>query len=176
MADITNPKLLYAKGFLFLLTGLFASALLLIDDPRWQTAFLLAVAVWAFARFYYFAFYVIEHYIDPGYRFAGLGSFVRYLLRKRPPSVEKEAMPSPNNDPLRPGDHGRYADLAARPNPDGLVVVHIPRLEPMLARAEELKGSPLTPEEAERVRDASPAVAMTEDVARGVGSKAEEAR
>jgi hypothetical protein len=32
---------------------------------------------------YYFAFYVIEHYVDPGYRFAGLWSFVRYVLRKR---------------------------------------------------------------------------------------------
>ncbi len=31
---------------------------------------------------YYFAFYVIEHYVDPGYRFAGLWSFVRYVLRK----------------------------------------------------------------------------------------------
>jgi hypothetical protein len=26
---------------------------------------------------------VIEHYIDPDYRFAGLGSFVLYLLRRR---------------------------------------------------------------------------------------------
>jgi hypothetical protein len=45
---------------------------------------LTALAVWAFSRFYYFAFYVIEHYVDPGYKFAGLGSFVVYLFRKRP--------------------------------------------------------------------------------------------
>ena len=44
---------------------------------------LLAVAVWAFARAYYFAFYVIEHYVDPGYRFSGLISFLRYALRKK---------------------------------------------------------------------------------------------
>ena len=31
----------------------------------------------------YFAFYVIEHYIDDGYKFAGLSSFVRYLWGKR---------------------------------------------------------------------------------------------
>ena len=31
----------------------------------------------------YFAFYVIEHYIDDSYRFAGLSSFARYLWEKR---------------------------------------------------------------------------------------------
>ena len=45
--------------------------------------FVLAVGIWCFCRAYYFAFYVIEHYIDPGYKFAGLSSFVRYLLRRR---------------------------------------------------------------------------------------------
>jgi len=41
------------------------------------------MAVWGFARFYYFAFYVIEHYVDPTYRFAGLIAFAQYLLRKQ---------------------------------------------------------------------------------------------
>src|SRR5437588_706697 len=45
MADITNPKLLYTKGVLFLLAGVMAAALLILDNPTWQTAFLLAVAV-----------------------------------------------------------------------------------------------------------------------------------
>ena len=31
----------------------------------------------------YVAFYVVQHYIDPTYRFAGLGSFARYVLRRR---------------------------------------------------------------------------------------------
>jgi hypothetical protein len=83
MADITNPKLIYAKGFLFLLCGLIASGLLLLEAPTLKVAFLLAVAIWSFARFYYFAFYVIQHYVDPSYRFAGLGSFVRYLFRRK---------------------------------------------------------------------------------------------
>ena len=30
-----------------------------------------------------FAFYVVQHWIDPGYRFAGLIDFARYLLRRR---------------------------------------------------------------------------------------------
>ena len=83
MADITNPKLIYAKGFLFLLCGLVASGLLLLEAPTLKVAFLLVVAIWSFARFYYFAFYVIQHYVDPSYRFAGLGSFFRYLLRRK---------------------------------------------------------------------------------------------
>ncbi|HEY8504179.1 MAG TPA: hypothetical protein VIL46_06320 [Gemmataceae bacterium] len=83
MADITNKKLLFVKGFLFLLGGVLASVLLLVESPSLKVAFLLAVAVWCFARFYYFAFYVVQHYADPGYRFAGLWSFARYLLRRR---------------------------------------------------------------------------------------------
>lgn len=83
MGDITNPRLLYLKGGLFVVTGLVASGLLLVDNPRLEVALLLVIAVWSFARAYYFAFYVIEHYIDPGYRFAGLGSFARYAWRRR---------------------------------------------------------------------------------------------
>src|SRR5690349_12153204 len=94
MADITNPKLIYAKGFLFLLTGVLASALLLLEYPTLKAALLLAVSVWCFARFYYFAFYVVEHYVDPGYRFAGLGSFVAYLLRRRQTPPPASASPS----------------------------------------------------------------------------------
>jgi hypothetical protein len=83
MKDLTNPGWVKAKGILFLLTGLLAAALLLIEQPSWRNVFLLALAVWCFCRFYYFAFYVIEHYVDPSYRFSGLWSFVRYLLRSR---------------------------------------------------------------------------------------------
>ena len=87
MTDITHPKLIYAKGFLFLLGGLMASGLLLAERPTLRVTLLLAVAVWCFARFYYFAFYVIEHYVDPGYRFAGLWSFACYLCGRGSPSL-----------------------------------------------------------------------------------------
>ena len=83
MKDLTNPRLIKLKGVLFLLIGLMATALLLLDRPELKTAALLAIAIWCFCRFYYFAFYVIEHYVDPGYRFSGLWSFARYLVRKR---------------------------------------------------------------------------------------------
>src|SRR4051812_12459966 len=68
MADLTSAKWIYAKGFLFLLAGVVSSALLVVEHPNLKVLFLLVVAVWSFARFYYFAFYVIEHYVDPGYR------------------------------------------------------------------------------------------------------------
>jgi hypothetical protein len=90
MRDITSPRRLYVKGVLFLVCGLFASALLLVESPRFRTAILLAVAVWSFCRLYYFAFYVIEHYIDPGYKFAGLTALARYLLRRRNPAAPGE--------------------------------------------------------------------------------------
>jgi hypothetical protein len=61
MADIRSPRLLYIKGFLFLCSGILASALLLAEQPSLKSAALLSVAVWAFARAYYFAFYVVEH-------------------------------------------------------------------------------------------------------------------
>lgn len=83
MTDIRNPRLLYAKGFLFLATGLVAGGLLLVLAPSWRVALLLGVCVWSLCRFYYFAFYVIEHYVDPEYRFSGLSDFARYAVQKR---------------------------------------------------------------------------------------------
>jgi hypothetical protein len=50
--------------------------------PAWRTAALLVVAIWSFCRFYYFAFYVIEKYIDPSYKFSGLISFAKYWFRR----------------------------------------------------------------------------------------------
>lgn len=81
--DLTNPRAILAKGWLFLLLGLLAAGSLLALVGSWQVALLLAITVWAFCRWYYFMFYVIEKYVDPSYKFAGLGSFVRYWLKSR---------------------------------------------------------------------------------------------
>ena len=83
MGDITNKRLLFAKGALLALLGLLAAAMALLLYPDWRLALLIAISVWAFCRASYFAFYVIEHYIDPAYKFSGLGSFVQYLWRRR---------------------------------------------------------------------------------------------
>jgi hypothetical protein len=82
MKNITSPGLIKLKGMLFLLVGLAAAALLLIEHPSLKAAVLLCIAVWCFCRFYYFAFYVIEHYVDSSYRFSGLWSFFRYLVQR----------------------------------------------------------------------------------------------
>ena len=75
MTDISSPRLLYLKGALFVLCGAMAVGLILVDSPSLRTAALLGLSIWCFARAYYFAFYVIEHYVDGSYRFAGLGDF-----------------------------------------------------------------------------------------------------
>jgi hypothetical protein len=75
MTDLKNPKLIYLKGWLFLVGGIVAAGLLLAEAPRFKVLLLLAICVWCCCRFYYFAFYVIEDYVDPAYKFAGLGSF-----------------------------------------------------------------------------------------------------
>jgi acetyl esterase len=86
MGDITNPRLIYLKGLLFLLAGLVAAGLIVVEQPTVQVVLLLLIAIWCFCRFYYFAFYVIQYYVDPAYKFAGLGSFFLYLLRRRQPT------------------------------------------------------------------------------------------
>jgi hypothetical protein len=82
MGDIKQPWLLFAKGGLMLVTGLIGAALLLLEHPEVRTAGLLAISIWGFCRAYYFAFYVIEHYVDPKYKFSGLIAFVRYAMRR----------------------------------------------------------------------------------------------
>jgi hypothetical protein len=82
MRDLANPTWIKAKGFLFLFLGLLSATLLFFEHPTLRAALLLFLAVWSFCRFYYFAFYLIEHYVDPTYRFSGLFSFARYLLGK----------------------------------------------------------------------------------------------
>jgi hypothetical protein len=83
MKDLTSPFWIKFKGVLFLIIGILSSVLLIIDTQSWRVAALLAIAIWCFCRFYYFAFYVIERYVDPGYRFSGLWSFFGYLLSKK---------------------------------------------------------------------------------------------
>ena len=83
MRDLSSPRWIQLKGALFLIMGLAAAALLIMESPSVKVALLLALAIWSFCRAYYFAFYVIEHYVDPGFRFSGLGAFVRYLLARR---------------------------------------------------------------------------------------------
>ncbi len=83
MGDLQSKRLIVLKGFLFLGCGIVAAATLLGENWSWRNALLTAIAIWSFCRFYYFAFYVIEHYVDSSYKFSSLWSFARYWLRKR---------------------------------------------------------------------------------------------
>lgn len=83
MGDLKKRWLICLKGWLFLLCGATAAALLILQAPNLQTVSLLGIAIWCFCRFYYFAFYVVQHYVDDTYRFRGLIDFFRYLIRPR---------------------------------------------------------------------------------------------
>ncbi len=83
MKDITDRRIIYIKGFLFLFCGLLSAALLVVEHPELKVGLLLLVSIWCFARFYYFAFYVIEQYVDSTYKFSGLWSFVTYQWHRR---------------------------------------------------------------------------------------------
>ncbi len=81
--DLANPKVLKLKGFLFLVLGVLSGALIFIKVPEWEVIILLAICGWSFARFYYFAFYVLHHYADPNFRYSGLVDLLKYLIRGR---------------------------------------------------------------------------------------------
>ena len=83
MTDLSSPVAIKLKGLLFLLLGIFSAVLVWLESPTFKVAALLALAIWSSCRFYYFAFYVIEKYVDSQFRFAGLWSFAKYLIRKQ---------------------------------------------------------------------------------------------
>jgi hypothetical protein len=85
MRELSSHRLIILKAVLFVLLGAIAAGAIVWESCSLRTAALLAIAVWAFARAYYFAFYVIEHYIDPSYRFSGLVSALRFLVTRRRP-------------------------------------------------------------------------------------------
>ena len=82
MKDLT-PGWIKFKGILFLLLGIASATLLVLETRSWTVALYLVIAIWCFCRFYYFAFYVIEKYVDPNYKFSGLWSFACYLMQRR---------------------------------------------------------------------------------------------
>ncbi len=82
MGDLKSSRLIIFKGFLFLLAGLVAASVLLGENFSLRAAFLLVVALWSFCRFYYFAFYVLEKYVDPTFKFSSLGAFGVYFWKR----------------------------------------------------------------------------------------------
>ena len=83
MRDLKSHRWMWIKAVLFLVIGLVSCALIVAENPSLRIVALLVVAIWAFCRAYYFAFYVIEKYIDPTYRFSGIISALCYLWKNR---------------------------------------------------------------------------------------------
>ena len=81
--DLKSPRLIRLKAFLFLLIAAGASVLLILRTPQAISVLLLGLALWAACRCYYFAFYVLHHYVDPSFRYSGLLSLVRYLFQRK---------------------------------------------------------------------------------------------
>ncbi len=78
--DLKSPTWIHVKGWLFLVLAIIASTGLLVQFFSLQNIALLAIALWAACRWYYYMFYVIEKYVDPEFKFAGLSSVVNYLV------------------------------------------------------------------------------------------------
>jgi hypothetical protein len=87
MQDLQHPKWMYLKAALFVVIGFVSVALVIATNPTAQVCILLALAIWSFCRAYYFAFYVIERYVDPRFKFSGLFSALKYLATRRGKSV-----------------------------------------------------------------------------------------
>ncbi len=83
MADLKSRQWIVAKGVMFLGIAATTVALLLVEMPSVKTAALLALLVWASCRFYYFLFYVLEHYLDPTLRYAGLMDLLMGMKRRQ---------------------------------------------------------------------------------------------
>jgi hypothetical protein len=83
--DLKSPAAIHAKGALFVVVGLMSAGLLIAQAPTLKTVALLAVTIWAFCRFYYYLFYVLDRYLGREKRFAGIVDALGYLLRSRWP-------------------------------------------------------------------------------------------
>jgi len=83
MTDLTSKKLIVAKGVMFLSIAVLTAALIILEMPLVRVAAYLVLLVWASCRFYYFLFYVLEHYVDPTMRYAGLWDLMLGMKRRR---------------------------------------------------------------------------------------------
>lgn len=81
--DIKSKHWIIAKGVMFLTIATASTVLILAEVPSIKLAALLALLVWASCRFYYFLFYVLEHYVDPTMRYAGLFDLMMGMRRRR---------------------------------------------------------------------------------------------
>ncbi len=73
-----------------------------------------------------------------------------------------------SGESLKQLEVGSYAELAARPNPQGLALQYIPSLAAIFLSTEKKKGSSLTREEVEAIRDQASVMAVQPNAAKAV--------
>jgi hypothetical protein len=83
MRDLQSSRLIVIKGMLFFFVATAAAALILLEIPSIRVAVLLALLIWSACRFYYFLFYVLEKYVNPNLRYAGLLALAGAFRRSR---------------------------------------------------------------------------------------------
>ena len=83
MTDLKSKKWIVAKGVMFLGISATTAALIIVELSSVKLAVLLVLLVWASCRFYYFLFYVLEHYLDPTLRYAGLMDLLMGMKRRQ---------------------------------------------------------------------------------------------
>ena len=83
MTDLRSRTWIVVKAMMFAAIALITAALILLEKPSVTRAVLLALLVWASCRFYYFLFYVLERYVDPTLRYAGVVALLAALRRRR---------------------------------------------------------------------------------------------
>jgi len=71
------------KAAMFLVITVLVGFVLVFDRPSSSifSVALYATGVWAAARAYHFAFYVIERYCDPAFKYAGVWSAAVWVIR-----------------------------------------------------------------------------------------------
>lgn len=96
MRDLTSHRSMKIKAALFAGIGVLSGWLLWMSIPTFKSLVLLILCVWAFCRLYYFAFYVIEKYIDPAFKFSGVLDAARYLMKVKgkPQEEPRKAQPT----------------------------------------------------------------------------------
>lgn len=83
MTDLESKPLIVVKGCMFFAIVGLTSFAIWWQQPTLVTAALLAVLVWASARSYYFLFHVLEKFVDPRLRYAGLLDLLRTMRRRQ---------------------------------------------------------------------------------------------
>jgi hypothetical protein len=83
MRELSSKRWIVAKGVMFLALAAMAATLLFLEAPSFRVTLLIALLAWASCRFYYFLFYVLQHYVDPELRYAGLIALLGQVSRTR---------------------------------------------------------------------------------------------